>query len=78
MAIVIQPEEVSKLQGFLERTFKHTGFALKMREKAKDSVEVLLSGEFVGLITKIEDEGETSYDFNMTILDIDLDPNGSF
>ena len=69
----IQPEEVSKLQAYLQNTFKTTGFALKMREKATDSVEVLLNGEFIGVLYKTIDEGETSYDFNMSILDIDLD-----
>ncbi len=69
----IQAEEVSKIQAYLKKTFKTDGFALKMREKAKDSVEVLLNGEFIGVVYKIIDEGETSYDFNMTILDIDLD-----
>ena len=69
----IQPEEVSKLQAYLQNTFKTTGFALKMREKATDSVEVILNGEFIGVLYKTIDEGETSYDFNMSILDIDLD-----
>ena len=68
----IQPEEVSQLQAYLEKTFKTSGFALKMREKATDSVEVILNGEFIGVLYKTEDEGETSYDFNMSILDIDL------
>lgn len=68
----IKPEEVSKLQAFMEGKFKTKGFALKMREKAKDSVEVILNGEFIGLIYKDEDEGELSYNFDMAILDIDL------
>ena len=37
-----------------------------------DSIEVLINGEFIGLVYKDEDEGETSYDFNMAILAIDL------
>lgn len=67
-----KPEEISKIQQYLERTFKNTGFALKMREKAKDSVEVLLNNEFIGTIYKDEDDGEVSYDFNMAILAGDL------
>lgn len=67
-----KPEEISKIQQYLERTFKNTGFALKMREKAKDSVEVLLNGEFIGTIYKDEDDGEVSYDFNMAILGGDV------
>lgn len=69
---VIKPEEVSQLQAYLQGKFGHNGIALKMREKAKDSVEVIMNGEFIGTIYKDDDEGETSYDFNMAILDIDL------
>ncbi|MAE51072.1 MAG: hypothetical protein CMH27_04620 [Micavibrio sp.] len=65
-------EEMSTLQKYLQSKFGHTGFALKMRDKANDSVEVLLNGEFIAVIYKNIDEGETSYDFNMAILDIDL------
>lgn len=67
--IEIQPEEVSRLQTYLQNTFKNTGFALKMREKAKDSVEVLLDGEFIGVIYKDEDD---DFNFDMAILEIDL------
>ena len=74
----IEPEEISKLQAYLQNTFKSTGFALKMREKAVDSVEVLHNGEFIGVLYKTVDEGETSYDFNMSILDIDLDSTANF
>jgi hypothetical protein len=66
------PEEMSRLQKYLQSKFGHTGFALKMREKASDSVEVLLNGEFIALIYKNVEDGETSYDMNMSILDIDL------
>lgn len=68
----LKPEEISQLQKYLERKFGHTGFALKMRDKASDSVEVLLNGEFIALIYKNVEDGETSYDMNMSILDIDL------
>lgn len=66
------PEEVSKLQAYMQDKFKNTGFALKMREKANDSVEVLLNGEFIGVLYKDVEDGETSYNFSMAILDMDL------
>ncbi len=72
MAAEIQPEEVSRLQAYLQDKFKNTGFALKMREKAKDSVEVLLNGEFIGVIYKDDEDGDVSFDLNMAILEIDL------
>ena len=68
----IKPEEVSRLQAYLENKFGNKGFALKMREKAKDSAEVLLNGEFIGLIYKDDEDGDLSYDFNMAILEEDL------
>lgn len=68
---MFKPEDVTKLQAYLQSKFGE-GFALKFREKASDSVEVIHKGEFVGVIYKDEEDGETSFSFTMTILDIDL------
>jgi len=72
MAAVIDPIEIPMLQAYLQKKFANNGFALKMRERATDSVEVILNGEFIGLIYKDDEDGDTSYDFNMAILDVDL------
>ena len=69
---VIDASEVSRIQTYLQNTFKNTGFALKMREKATDSVEVLLDNEFIGVIYKDDEDGDISYNFNMAILEIDI------
>jgi len=66
------PEEIQKVQKYLQHKFGQPDLTLRTRKTA-DSVEVLLKGEFLGVIYKDEDEGEISYDFNMAILDIDLD-----
>ena len=63
--------EVIKLEGYLKRKFGNHGISLRARP-AGDSVEVLLNGEFMGVIYKDEDDGEVSYDFNMAILGIDV------
>ena len=70
--MAFQPEEIPKIQMYLEEKFGSKGFALKMREKADDSVEVLLNGEFIAVIYKDDEDGNVSYDFNMAILDVDL------
>jgi hypothetical protein len=44
------------------------------RPKQADSVEVQVNGEFIGVIVKDEEDGETSYAFNMAILEMDLPP----
>lgn len=64
--------ELPPLQAYLARMFKNDGFALKMRERAKDSIEVILDGEFIGVVYKDDEDGEVSYDFNMAILSEDL------
>lgn len=69
---VFDPTELPRVQAYLETKFANKGFALKMRERATDSVEVILNGEFIGLIYKDDEDGEVSYDFNMAILDEDL------
>lgn len=65
------PQEITKVQNYLQQKFGLPDLTLRMR-KTGDSVEVLLKGEFLGVIYKDEDEGEISYDFNMAILDIDI------
>ncbi len=67
------PEEMSKLKAYLEHVFKCSNITVMKREKTEDSIEVMVGGEFIGLLYKIIDEGETSYNFDMAILDIDLD-----
>ena len=66
------PQEIAKVQNYLQKKFGLPDLNLRMR-KTGDSVEVLLKGEFLGVIYKDEDEGEISYDFNMAILDIDIE-----
>ena len=66
------PEEINKVQTYMQKKFGCPEMTVRTR-KTDDSVEVLLKGEFLGVIYKDEDEGEVSYDFNMAILDIDLD-----
>jgi len=65
-------QEASRVQNYLQRKFGNKNITVRARERNADSVEVLLNGEFMGVLYKDEDEGETSYDFNMAILEVDL------
>jgi len=64
--------EVTRLQSYLQTKFSNKKLSLAERKEAKDSVEVMLDGEFIGVIYRDDDEGEISYDFNMAILEVDL------
>ena len=64
--------DIEKLQSYLQKKFGNPGLTVRPR-KVADSVEVYLNGEAIGTIYKDNDEGEISYDLNMSILDIDLE-----
>jgi len=72
MTISITPEEMAQLKSYLDRTFKTPNLTVKKRDKVEDSLEVMVDGEFIGVLYKIIDEGETSFNFEVAILDIDL------
>lgn len=74
MSNVLSKQEVVRLQKYLQGRFGNGKVTLTERKEAKDSAEVMLNGEFIGVIYRDEDEGEVSYDFNMAILDMDLPP----
>lgn len=66
--------EIARLQKYLQQKFGNNLFTLAKRKEAEDSVEVMLSGEFIGVIYRDEEDGDVSYDFNMAILEMDLPP----
>ena len=57
----------------MNRTFQTQSISLKPRAGVTDSMEVYFATEFLGTVYIDEEEGETSYHFEMAILDIDLE-----
>lgn len=62
---------IKKVEAHLKRTFGNPHVAVKAR-KQKDSAEVELKGEFIGVIYEDEDE-PGSFLFEMAILSEDLE-----
>ncbi|SDD75041.1 DUF3126 family protein [Rhodospira trueperi] len=65
-------QEINQVQTYLRQVFSNDGITLTVPKKPNDPVEVWLGREFLGTLYRDEDEGEISYDFNMTILEVDL------
>lgn len=65
--------EIIKLQNYLQKLFGNKDINVGARPNQSDSVEVYIKKEYIGLIYKDEEEGEVSYDFQMGILDFDLE-----
>jgi len=66
------PEETKDVEAYLQRTL-NPNIRCVGRDKTNDSLEVYLDKEFIALLFRIEEEGETSYQFQMTILKEDLE-----
>ena len=64
------PQEIAKVDAYLKQTFGTKGLEVKPR-KQKDSAEVYIGEDFIGVIYVDEDE-EGSYLFEMAILKEDL------
>lgn len=69
----MKPDELKSLQIYLRKTFGTSNLAVRARPKKTDSAEVYIGDEFIAVLYKEEEEGELSYQFQMAILDIDLD-----
>ncbi|MGF1619581.1 MAG: DUF3126 family protein [Rhodomicrobiaceae bacterium] len=65
-------DELSQLETYLRKTFKTNTIEIRARPKKKDSAEVYIDDEFVGVIYRDDEDGEVSYQFQMAILDFDL------
>ena len=69
----MKKEELARLQSYLRKTFGATTLEIKPQPKKDDMAEVFINGEFVATLYREVEEGETSYQFQMAILDMDLE-----
>ena len=67
----MQDQDIQRIEAHLKRTFANPAVALKKRPKQKDSCEVYVGEEFVGVVYQDEDE-DGSFMFEMAILGEDL------
>ncbi|MBL4613901.1 MAG: DUF3126 family protein [Magnetovibrio sp.] len=66
--------EISRVQEYLRKAFGKDRIAVPPPMSADAPVEVYIGSEFVSVLHRDEDEGEVSYSFVMSILDMDLPP----
>ena len=65
--------EIERLQGYLRKTFGATSLEVRPQPKKNDMAEVIIANEFVATLYKIVEDGETEYQFQMAILEMDLE-----
>jgi hypothetical protein len=64
--------EIWRIEKYLRNLFRLDTITLLERPKQADSVEVHVAGEFIGVIFRDDEDGETTYAFQMAILEMDL------
>ncbi|WP_119268605.1 DUF3126 family protein [Taklimakanibacter deserti] len=69
----MNPEEIKKLTRFFRAKFQLANIEVRKRPQKTDSAEVYIGDEFIGVIFRDDEDGELSYNFNMAILDFDLE-----
>ncbi|MFP3043082.1 DUF3126 family protein [Treponema primitia] len=60
------------VEGYLRRRLGNGEIRLKQSNNDENMAEVLIGDEFVGTLYQDTDEGEISFDFNMSIIKEDL------
>ncbi len=66
-------KEIGRLEAYLKRTFRLESIEVRQRPQQDDSAEVYIGDEFVGLLFRDDEDDDLSYNFQMAILDFDLD-----
>jgi hypothetical protein len=70
-SVGVDERAIRKIEGHLRGTFANARITLVPRPKQKDSAEVYIGEEFIGVVFQDEDE-DGSYMFEMAILAEDL------
>jgi hypothetical protein len=65
-------QEVKKLDVYLKRLFGNQKIRVVPRPKKDDSAEVYIGDEFVGVLFVDDEDDDRSYNFQMAILETDL------
>ncbi|HYH38261.1 MAG TPA: DUF3126 family protein [Azospirillum sp.] len=64
--------EIARVQMYLRKTFGNDKIAVEAPQKAGQSAEVTIGGEFVGTLHRDVEDGEVSYALHVVILEEDL------
>ena len=69
----MKKEEIAKVEAYLRKTFGTKNLTIRPRPKKDDSAEVYIGEDFVAVLFREDEDGEVSYQFQMAILDVDLE-----
>ena len=68
-------QEIRKVESYIRRLFGNTQLRVVPRPKKKDAADVLVGEESIGVLIVDDEDGERSYNFEMTISAADVQDN---
>ena len=71
--MILTQAENEKVQTYLQQLFWNPEITVRAGEGHDAPSEVYVGKEFIGVIYKNDDDGEISYDWNMSILAEDIE-----
>ena len=69
----MKPDEIRKIEAYLRSKFELPKIQVRARPRKDDSAEVYIGEEFIGVIFRDDEDEDLSWNFQMAILEIDLD-----
>ena len=64
---------LKKIETFFKQKFNNKKIKIEGRVNKDDSAEVFIEDEFIGVVFEDNEDGDTCFQFNMTILTEDLE-----
>ena len=64
---------LKNIESFFRQKFNNKKIKIEGRANKDDSADVLIDDEFIGVVFEDNEDGETCFQFNMTILNEDLE-----
>ncbi|MEO1543421.1 MAG: DUF3126 family protein [Pseudomonadota bacterium] len=68
----VDKTEIARVEAYLKTTFGRPNIELRAQPKKADMAEVFINDEFIATLYRDVEDGETSYQFQMAILEMDL------
>lgn len=69
----MKPDEIRKIEAYLRSKFGSPSIQVRARPRKDDSAEVYIGDEFIGVIFRDDEDEDLSWNFQMAILEIDLE-----
>jgi len=69
----VNAQDIRKIDSYLKRLFNNKALRVVARPKKDDSAEVYVGEEFIGVIYVDDEDDDRSFNFQMAILETDLE-----